>query len=82
VTRVLDDIDDIHFATLTSEDVVRHSLVGRIVDAYTKYDEQKLARAADRVQDADAGNRAQRRGQLPQDHKPPGPERPRRRQQR
>lgn len=28
VTRVLYDIDDIHFASLTSDDVVRHSLVG------------------------------------------------------
>lgn len=41
VTRVLEDIDDIHFARLTSADVVRHSLVGQIVDAYTKYDAQK-----------------------------------------
>lgn len=41
VTRVLSEIDDIHFATLTSDDVVRHSLVGRIVDAYTKYDAQR-----------------------------------------
>ena len=38
VTRVLDGIDDIHFARLTSADVVRHNLVGQIVDAYTKYD--------------------------------------------
>lgn len=44
VTRVLDGIDDIHFARLTSEDVVRHSLVGRIVDAYTKYEAQRMAR--------------------------------------
>lgn len=41
VTRVLDGIDDIHFARLTSDDVVRHNLVGRIVDAYTKYDAEK-----------------------------------------
>ena len=41
VTRVLDGIDDIHFSRLTSADVVRHSLVGQIVDAYTKYEEQK-----------------------------------------
>ncbi|MCW4384592.1 PhoH family protein [Salinibacterium sp. SYSU T00001] len=41
VTRVLDDIDEIHFATLTSDDVVRHSLVGRIVDAYTRYDAEQ-----------------------------------------
>jgi phosphate starvation-inducible PhoH-like protein len=79
VTHVLDDIDDIYFARLTSEDVVRHSLVGRIVDAYTKYDEEKQARSYERTQDADAGNRAQRRGHAPQDHRPAGPERPRRR---
>ncbi len=44
VTQVLDDIDEIHFARLTSDDVVRHNLVGRIVDAYTKYDAEKLVR--------------------------------------
>ncbi len=43
VTRVLDDIEEIHFARLTSDDVVRHNLVGRIVDAYTKYDAEKQA---------------------------------------
>jgi phosphate starvation-inducible protein PhoH and related proteins len=41
VTTVLDDIDDIHFARLTSADVVRHSLVGQIVDAYTQYEAEK-----------------------------------------
>ncbi len=44
VTTVLTDIDDIHFARLTSADVVRHTLVGQIVDAYTKYDAEKQAR--------------------------------------
>jgi len=44
VTEVLDDIPDIHFAYLGSEDVVRHSLVGRIVDAYTVYEERALTR--------------------------------------
>ncbi|HEU4807148.1 MAG TPA: PhoH family protein [Homoserinimonas sp.] len=43
VTRVLDGMDDIHFARLTSADVVRHSLVGQIVDAYTKYDAEQQA---------------------------------------
>jgi len=43
VTRVLSSIDDIHFARLTSADVVRHTLVGQIVDAYTKFDAQKQA---------------------------------------
>lgn len=40
VTHVLGQIDDIHFARLTSADVVRHTLVGQIVDAYTTYDAQ------------------------------------------
>ncbi len=44
VTRILDHLDDIHFATLTSADVVRHTLVGLIVDAYTKYDQVQMAR--------------------------------------
>ncbi len=32
--RILEGIDDIHFAELTSADVVRHRLVSEIVDAY------------------------------------------------
>jgi phosphate starvation-inducible PhoH-like protein len=47
---ILDGIDDIHFAELTSADVVRHRLVSDIVDAY--------ARASE---DAGLSNRAQRR---------------------
>jgi phosphate starvation-inducible PhoH-like protein len=43
VTGILDGIEEIHFARLTSADVVRHSLVGRIVDAYSEYDEKTLA---------------------------------------
>lgn len=68
VTRVLDDIDDIHFARLTSDDVVRHTLVGRIVDAYTKYDAERLAqqheREAARERGAEGENRAARRAGL------------------
>ena len=43
VTQVLDGVDDIHFARLTSDDVVRHDLVGRIVDAYTKFGAEQQA---------------------------------------
>ncbi|MCU1546257.1 MAG: PhoH family protein [Homoserinimonas sp.] len=50
VTRVLNDIEEIHFSTLTSADVVRHTLVGRIVDAYTKYDEERQAKTFERGQ--------------------------------
>jgi len=79
VTRVLDDIPDIHFSRLTSDDVVRHSLVGRIVDAYTKYDAERQLRQYERSQAAEDGsNRAERRGHAPQDHRPPSAERPRR----
>ncbi len=71
VTRVLDDIDDIHFARLTSEDVVRHSLVGRIVDAYTKYDAEKQARQYAREnglpEPKQGTNREERRRGLPRD---------------
>lgn len=62
VTRVLDGIDDIHFSRLTSDDVVRHSLVGRIVDAYSEYDEKRTAQRFEREQAAEFANRADRRG--------------------
>nr|WP_100365955.1 PhoH family protein [Diaminobutyricimonas aerilata] len=73
VTRILDGMDDIHFARLGSEDVVRHSLVGQIVDAYTKYDAEQQARRFQREQGVEAptgANRAERRGHTPQDHQP------------
>lgn len=43
---VLTEIEDMHFSYLTSEDVVRHSLVGKIVDAYSKFEESETARKA------------------------------------
>lgn len=41
--EVLSQVDEMHFAALTSEDVVRHSLVAKIVDAYSKYEDKKTA---------------------------------------
>ncbi|MFI1508970.1 PhoH family protein [Streptomyces sp. NPDC020597] len=38
VQEILEGVDDVHFSRLSSQDVVRHKLVGRIVDAYEKYD--------------------------------------------
>jgi phosphate starvation-inducible protein PhoH and related proteins len=38
VREILDGVEDVHFATLTSSDVVRHRLVGDIVDAYDRWD--------------------------------------------
>jgi len=46
--RILDGIDDIHFAELTSADVVRHRLVADIVDAYAKSEEPTLMNRAQR----------------------------------
>ena len=40
VTDILDGIDDVAFCRLTSHDVVRHKLVGRIVDAYERYEQK------------------------------------------
>jgi phosphate starvation-inducible PhoH-like protein len=48
VRTVLSDVDDIHFAELTSADVVRHTLVGRIVDAYTTFEAQQQVDAFER----------------------------------
>ncbi|MFD4372058.1 PhoH family protein [Streptomyces sp. NPDC058486] len=47
VQDILEGVEDVHFSRLTSHDVVRHKLVGRIVDAYEKYDsanEQRTGR--------------------------------------
>ena len=38
VQHILDGVDDIAFCRLTSHDVVRHRLVGRIVAAYDRYE--------------------------------------------
>jgi phosphate starvation-inducible protein PhoH and related proteins len=39
VQEILDDVDDVAFCRLTSTDVVRHRLVGDIIDAYGRWDE-------------------------------------------
>jgi phosphate starvation-inducible protein PhoH and related proteins len=51
---ILEGIDDIHIAELTSVDVVRHRLVSEIVDAYARYEEPGLTmnRAARRASSA------------------------------
>lgn len=45
-TEVLSGVEDMHFSILTSDDVVRHNLVAKIVDAYSKHDDAKLAKKA------------------------------------
>lgn len=56
--EILDSVDDIHVAELTSVDVVRHRLVSEIVDAYAKFEEPGLTmnRAARRA----SGSRGRR----------------------
>jgi phosphate starvation-inducible PhoH-like protein len=41
VRDILTDVEDVAFCELTSTDVVRHKLVGQIVDAYGRYDEKR-----------------------------------------
>jgi phosphate starvation-inducible PhoH-like protein len=53
-SEILTDIDDIHFAELTSADVVRHRLVSDIVDAYERFE-------TERIDEVKLGNRSQRR---------------------
>ena len=38
ISDILEGLDDVAFCRLTSNDVVRHKLVGRIVEAYERYD--------------------------------------------
>ena len=46
VREILDGLEDVHFAHLTSTDVVRHRLVGNIVDAYERWDATRQPAAA------------------------------------
>jgi len=41
VSEILEGIEDVAFCRLTAHDVVRHKLVGRIVEAYARYDERE-----------------------------------------
>ena len=42
VREILQDVEDVHFAQLNSQDVVRHRLVSAIVDAYGRWDETQI----------------------------------------
>jgi phosphate starvation-inducible PhoH-like protein len=55
VQGILDGVEDVHFSVLNSHDVVRHKLVGDIVDAYDRWqaiqdDEQDVRRSGPRGQ--------------------------------
>ncbi len=46
VGGILEDIEDIHFHYLSAQDVVRHSLVSEIVDAYARFDAKGVKKGA------------------------------------
>jgi len=48
VREVLAGVEDVHFAELNSHDVVRHRLVGAIVEAYERWDQVTSGPAASR----------------------------------
>ncbi|MFC7218780.1 PhoH family protein [Streptomyces polyrhachis] len=50
VQGILEGVEDIHFSQLTSKDVVRHHLVGRIVEAYEAHDGQQGQQGQQQVQ--------------------------------
>lgn len=47
--EVLKDIKGISFIEMNEQDIVRHKLVTRIVNAYNKYDKEKKAKAEERA---------------------------------
>jgi len=61
VREILTGLDDVAFPVLTSADVVRHRLVGKIVDAYERWDVDNPA-AADRQDRSRFDSRQPRRG--------------------
>jgi phosphate starvation-inducible PhoH-like protein len=65
VQDILEGLDDIHFSRLTSNDVVRHRLVGDIVNAYERYDERVRGSTAppERLTGAGRGAAIQRRAE-------------------
>lgn len=48
VEQILGRVDDVAFSHLERADVVRHALVGRIVEAYDTYDDVREQRPRDR----------------------------------
>jgi phosphate starvation-inducible PhoH-like protein len=49
VKEILDGVEDVHFASLSSADVVRHRLVSDIVDAYDRWDAEQATQAVHAV---------------------------------
>ena len=56
VRHILRGVEGVHFAELSSEDVVRHQLVGHIVEAYDEYEEDVERRREQRAMDLNLNN--------------------------
>jgi phosphate starvation-inducible protein PhoH and related proteins len=66
VREILQNVEDVHFAELSSSDVVRHRLVAQIVDAYARFDAEQEQHATQSVhavpgRAASGGGRSSRR---------------------
>ncbi len=57
VREILENVEDVHFSTLTSSDVVRHRLVTDIVDAYERWDAAQADRGPHPVPNRRSGRR-------------------------
>ncbi|HWM39223.1 MAG TPA: PhoH family protein [Streptomyces sp.] len=57
VREILDGVEDVNFSHLDSSDVVRHKLVGRIVDAYERFDVRADAGGVHSVPAGKSGDR-------------------------
>lgn len=60
--KILNDVNGVHVARLDNDDVVRHHLVGRIVDAYDRFEAEQQLRREDE-EEARREHRARRKGQ-------------------
>jgi phosphate starvation-inducible PhoH-like protein len=60
VRDILTDLEDVHFCELTAVDVVRHRLVGAIVDAYGRWDETQHRQANRATREGHEGARRPR----------------------
>lgn len=68
VREILEGVDGVHFATLDSQDVVRHKLVTDIVDAYDRWQaQQEQTQGSDKQTSAgkpgSAGDQSKHNGQ-------------------
>ena len=60
VQDILGGVDGVEFCYLTSADVIRHELVGRIIDAYSRYDEREALVQAVKTRPAQNKRRGRR----------------------